>query len=123
MTYFFIYGYVPPACTMVSARSDPGLAVAIDWSARKREVLAELNNNWPHHEGNQVYLDIVVGGRSEQTMRLVFALFMHEVLAVPMPRQRTHACASMTCWHNYFGNLVCGACLVFLLRASDSCGG
>lgn len=59
-------------------RNDPGLAVYVDWAARKREVLEQAQAGWPALAGNQVYLDLTIDGRTEQTMRLVFGLFLEQ---------------------------------------------
>ena len=72
----------------ITRRSDPGLAQFTDWTGRRAAVLAESAGGWVGYEGNQVYLDLVVGGRSERTMRLVFALFMDEV---PLAAANFHA--------------------------------
>ncbi len=62
-------------------RSNPGMATIHDWSLRRQEVLAQSQAGWPEHAGNQVYMDLVSGGRTEQTMRLVFLLFDQSPLA------------------------------------------
>jgi len=73
-----------------------GLACKRDWSANRAEVLADKQSGWSSLEGNQVYLDIVVGGRREQMRRLVFALFLDEV---PLAAANFHA----LCTHKYGG--------------------
>ena len=60
-------------------KQDPGLAVFVDWAARKKEMLEQRVAGWPNLPGNQVYLDLVIDNRTEQTMRLVFALFIEHV--------------------------------------------
>ena len=60
-------------------KQDPGLAVFVDWAARKKEMFEQQLAGWPNLPGNQVYMDLVIDGRTEQTMRLVFALFIEEV--------------------------------------------
>ena len=77
-------------------RQDPGMATAIDWSAHKAAVLEERNQSWPKYEGNQVFLDLVVDNKTEQTMRLVFALFLDEC---PLAAANFHA----LCSHRFEG--------------------
>ena len=56
--------------------NDPGLATYRDWSARREEVLADAQGGLAQKlNGNQVFLDLVIGDRSDQTMRLTFMLF------------------------------------------------
>ena len=73
-----------------------GGAIATNWEANKQVILEERNQSWPEHKGNLVYLDIVVNGKTEQTMRLVFALFMDEV---PLAAANFHA----LCTQRYVG--------------------
>ena len=73
---------------MPFSRLDPGMATAVDWAVHREGILEERNQNWPELAGNQVYLDLAVDGKTEQTMRLVFALFMDEV---PLAAANFHA--------------------------------
>ena len=41
---------------------ESGFAVARNWSLNREEILYEKQNGWKTFGGNQVYLDIVVGG-------------------------------------------------------------
>lgn len=51
---------------------DQGLATLKDWGARREQILADAQRGLAQTlGGNQVYLDFVLGERSEQTMRLV----------------------------------------------------
>ena len=67
---------------------DSGLALGRNWALNRGEVLAAKQAGWPDWQGNQVFFDVVVGGRREQTMRLVFALFLDEV---PLAAASFHA--------------------------------
>ena len=67
---------------------DSGLALGRNWALNRGEVLAAKQAGWPDWQGNQVFFDVVVGGRREQTMRLVFALFLDEV---PLAAANFHA--------------------------------
>lgn len=71
-------------------RHDPGLALFVDWAARKKEILEQAQAGWPNLGGNQVYLDFTIDGRREQTMRLVFGLFLEQVFL-----GCTHSCQTM----------------------------
>eukprot|EP00967_Tisochrysis_lutea_P079917 scaffold109524_cov35-Tisochrysis_lutea.AAC.3 len=73
-----------------------GLATRRNWAANRAEVLSEKQSGWASLEGNQVYLDLVIGGKRDQTMRLVFALFLDEV---PLAAANFHA----LCSHKYGG--------------------
>ena len=73
---------------MPFSRLDPGMAAPVDWSPHREVVLEERNQSWPELPGNQVFLDLVIDGKSEQTMRLVFALFLDEV---PLAAANFHA--------------------------------
>ena len=58
---------------------EQGLAQLPNWESRKNEALSEAQAGFGGN--NQVYLDYVCGGRTEQTMRLVFMLFEQTPLA------------------------------------------
>lgn len=75
---------------------ESGFAVARNWSVNREEILYEKQNGWKTFGGNQVYLDIVVGGKRDQTMRLVIALFLDEV---PLAAANFFA----LCTHHYDG--------------------
>ena len=59
-----------------------------NWGAHKQLILEESNASWPDLKGNLVFLDIVINGNTEKTMRLVFALFMDEC---PLAASNFHA--------------------------------
>ena len=59
-------------------RGDPGMAIFVDWAGRKNDILEEAQAGWSKLAGNQVYMDLTVDGRTEQTMRLVFGLFLEQ---------------------------------------------
>lgn len=82
------------------------MAVAANWLENRRLVLDECNQGWPEYEGNQVYMDIVVGGKTEQTMRLVFALFLNEV---PLAAANFYA----LCTQRFGGLGDAGSCLSY----------
>ena len=64
-------------------RGDNGLATPTNWAGRRSEVLEQAQNGICNTlGGNQVYIDLVVGDRSEQPMRLVFMLFEQTPLAL-----------------------------------------
>ena len=54
---------------------DAGMAQIVNWDAVREDALAQGRAGWPKLSGNQVYMDIVIGSRTEQSMRLVFCLF------------------------------------------------
>ena len=81
---------------MPFSRLDPGMAAPVDWSPHREAVLEERNQSWPELPGNQVFLDLMIDGKSEQTMRLVFALFLDEV---PLAAANFHA----LCVHRFDG--------------------
>ena len=59
-----------------------GLATLQDWSGKREEVLLQAQSGIASaHEGNQCFLDLVVGERGDQPMRLVFMLFEQTPLA------------------------------------------
>ena len=64
-----------------------------NWGAHKQLILEESNASWPDLKGNLVFMDIVINGNTEKTMRLVFALFMDEC---PLAASNFHA----FCTHN-----------------------
>ena len=70
-------------------RGDPGMALFVDWAGRKNDILEEAQAGWPKLAGNQVYLDLTVDGRSEQTMRLVFGLFLEQVRPIGLLLRRS----------------------------------
>lgn len=82
------------------------MAVALNWLENRRLVLEECNQGWPEYKGNQVYMDIVIGGKTEQTMRLVFALFLNEV---PLAAANFHA----LCTQRFGGLGDAGSCLTY----------
>lgn len=57
------------------------MAQVTDWDALRETALAASQSGWPKLSGNQVFLDLVIGARSEQPMRLVFCLFEQTPLA------------------------------------------
>jgi len=68
----------------MSRGSDPGLATLQDWSGKREQVLEQAQSgiaNAVGGGGNQVFIDLVVGDRSDQPMRLVFMLFEQTPLA------------------------------------------
>ena len=61
---------------------DTGLAPLLDWSGERAKVLARVPAGLAQQEdGDQVFLDLVVGDRSDQTMRFTFQLFEQTPLA------------------------------------------
>ena len=68
----------------MSRGADPGLATLQDWSGKHNEVLQQAQTgiaNGVGGGGNQVFIDLVVGDRTDQPMRLVFMLFEQTPLA------------------------------------------
>ncbi|KAL1520468.1 hypothetical protein AB1Y20_022049 [Prymnesium parvum] len=63
----------------MDARTDPGMALFVDWSSRKQEVLQQAQAGWPGLVGDQVHLDLAIQGLAEPPMRLVFGLFLEQV--------------------------------------------
>ena len=60
----------------------PSMAAWVDWSAAKRRVLEQSQAGFePSHKTNQVYLDLVIAGQTEQPMRLAFQLFEQNPLS------------------------------------------
>ena len=60
---------------------DNGLATLPDWGRRRADVLEQAQAGFSALGGNQVYMDIILGDRSEAPMRLVFMLFPQAPLA------------------------------------------
>jgi cyclophilin family peptidyl-prolyl cis-trans isomerase len=58
-----------------------GLATLQDWGRRRAETLTQAQSGFSALGGNQVYMDLVVGDRSEAPMRLCFMLFDQNPLA------------------------------------------
>ena len=58
-----------------------GLATLQDWDKHRVKALAQAQTGFSEFTGNQVYMDLVVGDRSDQPMRLVFQLFVQNPLA------------------------------------------
>jgi cyclophilin family peptidyl-prolyl cis-trans isomerase len=57
---------------------DGGGAMPYNWAAHKQLIMEEKLASWPDLKGNLCFLDLVINGNTEKTMRLVFALFMDE---------------------------------------------
>ena len=57
------------------------MAQLVDWDALRADALEQGQAGWPKLSGNQVFMDIVIGTRTEQSMRLVFCLFEQTPLA------------------------------------------
>lgn len=91
---------------MPFSRLDPGMAAPVDWTVHKAGILEERNQSWPELPGNQVFLDLVIDGKAEQTMRLVFALFLDEV---PLAAANFHA----LCTQRFDGLGDCGKPLTY----------
>ena len=91
---------------MPFSRLDPGMATPVDWAPHREAVLEERNQSWPDLPGNQVFLDLVIDGKIEQTMRLVFALFLDEV---PLAAANFHA----LCVQRFDGLGECGKPLCY----------
>ena len=58
------------------------MAAWVDWSAAREKVLQQAQAGFEQsHKTNQVYLDLVVSGQTEQPMRLAFQLFEQNPLS------------------------------------------
>ena len=66
-----------------TAMARDGLATWKDWSGKRDEVLLQAQSGIgkAHDNSNQCFLDLVVGDRGDQPMRLVFMLFEQTPLA------------------------------------------